>query len=172
MIRSCSRHDARRKRQSSILGVQSALMVPVHRTPTASSGSALPISMPVGMTRGALWMREALLDQPATAWVNRTLAVSYVRISERAAARDSLAAFRTYFPDATIGAVIASIPFTPDFLDRVAEGLDDLGLLPSLCASRRVGAGSSQAFYLRSRTRREQLLQPATMANRQGRTAE
>jgi TolB-like protein/Flp pilus assembly protein TadD len=77
---------------------------------------------------GALWMRQALLDQPATAWVNRTLAVSYARIGERAAARDSLAAFRTYFPDATIGAVIASIPFTPDFLDRVAEGLDDLGL--------------------------------------------
>jgi tetratricopeptide (TPR) repeat protein len=77
---------------------------------------------------GALWMRQALLEQPATAWVNRTLAVSYARIGERAAALDSLAAFRTYFPDATIGAVVASIPFTPDFLDRVAEGLDDLGL--------------------------------------------
>ena len=77
---------------------------------------------------GALWMRQALLNQPATAWVNRTLAVCYARIGERAAALESLAAFRTYFPDATIGAVVASVPFTPGFLDRVAEGLDDLGL--------------------------------------------
>lgn len=79
---------------------------------------------------GALWMREALLAQPATAWVNRTLAVSYARIGERAAALRSLQAFRSYSPDATIGAVIAAVPFTPDFLVRVAEGLDDLGLPP------------------------------------------
>lgn len=80
--------------------------------------------------QGALWMRQALLEQPATAWVNRTLAVSYARLGQRAAALDSLETFRHYCPDVTIGAVVASVPFTPDFLDRVAEGLDDLGLPP------------------------------------------
>ena len=43
-------------------------------------------------------MRQALLEQPATAWVNRTLAVSYARLGERVAALDSLEAFRRYCP--------------------------------------------------------------------------
>jgi adenylate cyclase len=80
--------------------------------------------------QGALWMRQALLEQPATVWVNRTLAVSYSRLGQRVAALDSLDAFRRYCPDVTIGQVVASIPFTNDFLDRVAEGLSDLGLPP------------------------------------------
>lgn len=79
---------------------------------------------------GALWMRRALLEQPATAWVNRTLAVSYARLGQRSAALDSLEALRRYCPGITIREVVASVPFTRDFLDRVAEGLDDLGLPP------------------------------------------
>ena len=80
--------------------------------------------------QGALWMRQALLEQPATAWVNRTLAVSYARLGQRLAALDSLNAFRRYCPDITIREVVASVPFTQDFLDRIAEGLNDLGLPP------------------------------------------
>lgn len=49
-------------------------------------------------------------------------------MGERTAALDSLAALRRYSPDLTIHQIVASIPFTRDFLDRVAEGLDDLGL--------------------------------------------
>jgi hypothetical protein len=44
------------------------------------------------------------------------------------AALDSLDALHRYSPDLTIGKIVASIPFTQDFLDRVAEGLNDLGL--------------------------------------------
>jgi tetratricopeptide (TPR) repeat protein len=76
----------------------------------------------------AFWKRKALLQQPGTAWINRTLCVSYARVGERTAALDSLAALRRYSPDLTIHQIVASIPFTRDFLDRVAEGLDDLGL--------------------------------------------
>jgi TolB-like protein/AraC-like DNA-binding protein/tetratricopeptide (TPR) repeat protein len=76
----------------------------------------------------AFWKRKALLQQPGTAWINRTLSVSYARLGERIAALDSLAALHRYSPDLTIGQIVASIPFTPDFLDRVAEGLNDLGL--------------------------------------------
>jgi adenylate cyclase len=78
--------------------------------------------------QGAVWMRQALLERPATAWVNRTLAVSYARLGQRPAALDSIDAFRRYWPDATVGQVVASIPFKPDFLGRVAAGLSELGL--------------------------------------------
>jgi TolB-like protein len=78
--------------------------------------------------QAVLWKRKALQQQPGTAWINRSLSVSYARLGERTAALDSLAALQRYSPDLTIDGVMASIPFTRDFLDRVAEGLNDLGL--------------------------------------------
>jgi adenylate cyclase len=74
------------------------------------------------------WKRVALREDPATAWINRSLSVSYARLGERLSALDALEALRRYSPDITIGKIVASLPFTQDFLDRVAEGLDDLGL--------------------------------------------
>jgi adenylate cyclase len=78
--------------------------------------------------QAALWKRKALQEQPGTAWINRTLSVSYARLGERMAALDSLDALHCYSPDLTIGRIVSAIPFTRSFLDRVAEGLDDLGL--------------------------------------------
>ena len=78
--------------------------------------------------RAALWKQKALREHPSTAWINRTLSVSYARLGERLAALDSLNALRRYAPDLTIEKIVASIPFAQDFLDRVAEGLDDLGV--------------------------------------------
>jgi tetratricopeptide (TPR) repeat protein len=74
------------------------------------------------------WKRAALRDDPSTAWINRTLSVSYARLGDRLAALDSIEALRRYSPDITISKIVTSLPFTPGFLDRVAEGLDDLGL--------------------------------------------
>jgi adenylate cyclase len=79
---------------------------------------------------GAFWMRRATLEQPGTVWVNRTLAISYARMGEHIAARDSLEALRRYRPDLTIAQIVGALPFRRDFMDRVAEGLDDLGLPP------------------------------------------
>jgi TolB-like protein/AraC-like DNA-binding protein len=76
----------------------------------------------------ARWKRTALMQEPGTAWINRTLSVSYARLGERLAALDSIEALRRYSPDITIGKIVASLPFTQDFLSRVAQGLDDLGL--------------------------------------------
>jgi hypothetical protein len=73
-------------------------------------------------------MRRALLEQPGTAWVTRALSVAYARSGERFAALDALDTFRRYRPDVTISQVVAAIPFTPNFLDRIAESLNDLGL--------------------------------------------
>jgi adenylate cyclase len=78
--------------------------------------------------KAARWKREALREDPGTAWINRTLSVSYARLGDRLAALDSIEALRRYSPAITIDKIVASLPFTGDFLDRVAEGLDDLGL--------------------------------------------
>ena len=78
--------------------------------------------------QAAFWKRKALQEQPGMAWINRTLSVSYARLGERMAALDSLDALHRYSPDLTIDKIVAAIPFTKDFLDRVAEGLNDLGL--------------------------------------------
>jgi adenylate cyclase len=76
----------------------------------------------------ALWKRAALREDPGTAWINRSLSVSYSRLGDRLAALDSLEALRRYAPDITISEIVGSLPFTQGFLDRVADGLDDLGL--------------------------------------------
>jgi TolB-like protein len=76
----------------------------------------------------ARWKRKAMLEEPGTAWVNRTLAVTYARLGDRSAARRSLETFQRCCPDVTIRQVISAAPFKPEFWKRVAEGLDDLGL--------------------------------------------
>jgi adenylate cyclase len=78
----------------------------------------------------ARWKRKAVLEDPGTSWVNRTLAVSYSRLGDRRAALDSLDALRRLCPDVTIKQVVNAVPFRQDFLDRIAEGLGDLGLPP------------------------------------------
>jgi adenylate cyclase len=76
----------------------------------------------------ALWKRAALREDLGTAWINRSLSVTYDRLGDRLSALNSLEALRRYSPDITIGKIVASLPFAPGFLDRVAEGLDELGL--------------------------------------------
>jgi len=80
--------------------------------------------------QAALWMQRALREQPSPIWVNRTLSVTYARLDERSAAQAALDALRHYCPDLTVNQVLASLPFTPDFMGRVANGLGDLGLPP------------------------------------------
>ena len=80
--------------------------------------------------QAALWMEKALREQPSPIWVNRTLCVTYARLGERSAAHGSLAALRQYCPDLTVNQVLASLPFPPDFMGQVANGLGDLGLPP------------------------------------------
>jgi AraC-like DNA-binding protein/TolB-like protein/tetratricopeptide (TPR) repeat protein len=78
----------------------------------------------------AHWMRKALLEQPGTSWANRTLAASYARIGQRAKALKALDMLRRYCPDLTVGQIAAAIPFQRDHLQRLGEGLSDIGLPP------------------------------------------
>jgi tetratricopeptide (TPR) repeat protein len=76
------------------------------------------------------WLQRAMREQPAAAWANRTLSVSYARLGERTKALQSLDALRRFSPDLTIGQVVAALPFGPGYLDRLGEGLGALGLPP------------------------------------------
>lgn len=76
------------------------------------------------------WLRTALLEQPGMSWANRSLSVSYARLGDRLKALESLDALRRFCPDLTVGRVVAAVPFRPDFLDRLGDGLSGLGLPP------------------------------------------
>jgi adenylate cyclase len=78
----------------------------------------------------ASWLRRALLEQPGTSWANRSLSVSYARLGDRLKALDSLDALRRSCPDLTVSQVVAAVPFRPDFLVRLGDGLSGLGLPP------------------------------------------
>lgn len=78
----------------------------------------------------ARWMRGALQDQPDTAWVNRSLSVALARCGEPREASRALDRLRRYNPGLTVSRVVAAVPFRPDFLQRLGNGLSDLGLRP------------------------------------------
>ncbi|HSR71724.1 MAG TPA: tetratricopeptide repeat protein, partial [Kiloniellales bacterium] len=74
------------------------------------------------------WLRKAQREQPGLSWANRSLSVSYARLGNRLKAHESLEALRRFCPDLTVGQVVAAVPFQPDFLDRLGNGLSELGL--------------------------------------------
>jgi len=74
------------------------------------------------------WYRRALAEQPKVTWLNRFLAPASVLGGHPEVARKSLHALTASFPDLTIAQVMNGLPHTPRFLDRVAEGLAELGM--------------------------------------------
>ena len=73
-------------------------------------------------------MRRALTENPDAIWANRTLSVAHARCGERQAADRALALLRKSYPAVTITNVTSVLHFRPDFVERVAVGLNDLGL--------------------------------------------
>jgi TolB-like protein/AraC-like DNA-binding protein/Flp pilus assembly protein TadD len=78
--------------------------------------------------QAAFWLRRALSERPGMWWANRSLSVSYIRAGQRMEAFDALNALRRARSDLTVGKVVSAIPFRQDFLNRLGEGLTDLGL--------------------------------------------
>ena len=76
----------------------------------------------------AFWLRKVVREHPDMWWANRSLSVSYARLGNRQLALESLNALRRHRPDLTVGQVQDAVPFRPDFLDRLGEGLSELGL--------------------------------------------
>jgi AraC-like DNA-binding protein/tetratricopeptide (TPR) repeat protein len=76
------------------------------------------------------WYNRATAENPATTWTNRFLAPAYVLAGRMDDGRRTIASFMTGFPDVTINAVRAGLPWNALFLDRVSEGLERLGMRP------------------------------------------
>jgi tetratricopeptide (TPR) repeat protein len=76
----------------------------------------------------ARWFERALAENPAAVWLNHALAPTYALAGQTGKANRSFATFAAAFPDLRIGHVRSGLPYHPGFLDRLAEGLERLGM--------------------------------------------
>jgi AraC-like DNA-binding protein/tetratricopeptide (TPR) repeat protein len=74
------------------------------------------------------WYQRALAEQPKAIWINRFLASATALAGKKEEARHSLAILGRTFPDLTIAQVRTGLPHTPVLLDRLAEGLESIGM--------------------------------------------
>ena len=74
------------------------------------------------------WYNRAMAENPASTWTSRFLAPAYVLAGRMDDGRRTIASFTSSFPDVTIGAVRAGLPWNVLYLDRVSEGLERLGM--------------------------------------------
>jgi adenylate cyclase len=75
-----------------------------------------------------LWYNRAIAENPASIWTRRFLAPAYVLAGHLDDGRRTIDSFMAGFPDVTIGAVRAGLPWNTPYLDRVSEGLERLGM--------------------------------------------
>jgi TolB-like protein len=77
------------------------------------------------------WFERGLVERPTAVWNHRFLVPAYIMAGVKDEAQRRFTEFARDFPDLTIAQVRAGLPYTPGFLDRVAEGLESMGMLPS-----------------------------------------
>ena len=78
--------------------------------------------------RAVQWYLRSLVEQPKAIWVNRFQAPALLLADKRGSARQCMAALRHAFPDLTVVEVRTGLPHTSVVLDRVADGLESLGM--------------------------------------------
>ena len=76
----------------------------------------------------ARWFERALAENPAAVWINHNLAPAYALAGRREHARLCLTKLTRAFPGLTIVQVRSGLPFRRSYLDRVAGGLESLGM--------------------------------------------
>jgi tetratricopeptide (TPR) repeat protein len=76
----------------------------------------------------ARWFERALAENPGAKWINHALAPTYALANQVDKADRSFAEFTAAFPDVRIGHVRSGLPYRLDFLDRIADGLESLGM--------------------------------------------
>lgn len=79
----------------------------------------------------APWLERALAENPAAVWINHTLAPAYALAGHKEDARRSFGNLIRIFPELTIAQVRSGLPHRAGFLDRIADGLESLGMRPS-----------------------------------------
>ena len=78
--------------------------------------------------RAVQWYQRSLVEQPKATWVNRFQAPALLLADKRGSARQCMAALRHAFSDLTVVEVRTGLPHTSVVLDRVADGLESLGM--------------------------------------------
>jgi AraC-like DNA-binding protein len=76
------------------------------------------------------WYERAIGEHHSAVWANYCLCPAYVLCSRRPEALRSLAALLQLYPELTISRVTAGIPFGQTFRNRVANGLESVGMRP------------------------------------------
>ena len=77
-----------------------------------------------------LWFERAISENPGAVWINHVLAPACERAGRKDSARRSLTAFTNAFPNVTIEQIKSGLPYRASFLDRIAEGLESIGMPP------------------------------------------
>jgi tetratricopeptide (TPR) repeat protein len=86
----------------------------------------------LGVYRTAVqWYQRALALQPKATWINRFLAAALVHADDREQGARSFDILRRDFPELTITEVRRGLPHTAILIDRVANGLELLGMRDS-----------------------------------------
>jgi len=79
----------------------------------------------------AQWQQRALAEQPALAWIHRTLCPAYVFAGARDQACESVRRLQDGYPELTLAKVTDGLPPLPlSSRERVVEALHDAGLPP------------------------------------------
>jgi tetratricopeptide (TPR) repeat protein len=78
----------------------------------------------------ARWFERALVENPAAVWIHHSLTPAYALGGRKERARQSLAELTQVAPDLTIAQVRSGLPYRSDFLDRIADGLESVGMRP------------------------------------------
>jgi hypothetical protein len=76
----------------------------------------------------AHWLERGIVEHPSAVWTHRILCPAYTLGGRKAEAAMSLRALRAEYPDLTISRVNSALPLPRAVHDRVADGLDSLGV--------------------------------------------
>jgi tetratricopeptide (TPR) repeat protein len=76
----------------------------------------------------ARWLERAVLEHPPAAWAHRVLGPVHLLAGNRTRAQHSLAVVKRLYPDATASRCASAAPLHPADRDRVANGLESMGL--------------------------------------------
>ena len=74
------------------------------------------------------WYRRAREEGPKAVWIDRYLAPACVLAGDMDEGRRTFEVVRHRFPDLTIGQMRSGVPNSSQWLDRLAEGLESLGM--------------------------------------------
>jgi len=74
------------------------------------------------------WITRGIAEGCRAGWINPFLAAAYALESRKSEARRCLVEWKRAFPDMTLKQIRSGLPFGSALFERVAEGLESVGL--------------------------------------------